>query len=319
MSTGKKHNLQGDANMPKISKTLFCSLFALIVIVIGNYVIVAQSNLTGTWKAEAKPDKVEKLYLSFSRKTDRGDRNQMGSTFEYADLQGLTREQSLSNGAVKFSLVREAGRIDCEGTFQNGKGSGTFLFTANQSFVSAMKTRGFDFEKNDSKYNSDDSTENRLFAATTLNVTTALADDLLSANFGKLETEDLFKAAIFKVDSKFMREMKDSGFQNLTFEDLVKARIFKIDGAYLRELAASGFENEPFESVVKMRIFKITPEFITGVRNEGFAKINIEDLVKMKIFNINAEFIRQARAEGVPMEVEKLVQKRIGVYRKDDQ
>jgi hypothetical protein len=300
--------------MRKISKTLFSSFLALIVIVIGNYVIVAQSTLTGTWKAEAKADKTEKIYLSFSRKTEKGNNNNMGTTYDYADLKSLSREQSLANGAVRFSLVREAGTIDCEGSFANGKGSGTFLFTANRSFVDAMKSRGFDFEKSNAKYD-EDNVENRLFAAATLNVTTALADDLLSANFGKLDVDDLFKGAIFKVDSKFMREMKDSGFQGLTFEDLVKARIFKIDAEFVRDVAAKGFSNEPFESLVKMRIFKITPEFINEVRNEGFQNIEIEQLVKMKIFNINAEFIRQARSEGVPMEVEKLVQKRIGVYR----
>jgi hypothetical protein len=307
--------------MPKISKTLFCSFLALIVIVIGNYVIVAQTTLTGTWKAEAKTEtkagKADRIQLSFSRDTEKGGRNNMSSGFDYADLKGLSREQAFAGGAVRFSLVREAGTIDCEGTFTNGRGSGTFTFTANQSFIDAMRTRGFDFEKADSKnkYNDEDNVANRLFAAATLNVTTALADDLLSSNFGKLETEDLFKAAIFKVDGKFAREMKDSGFQNLTFEDLVKARIFKIDAEFVRDVAAKGFSNEPFESLVKMRIFKITPEFITEVRNEGFQNIEIEQLVKFKIFNINAEFIRQARSEGVPMEVEKLVQKRIGVYR----
>lgn len=304
--------------MQKISKTLFCSFLALIVIVIGNYVIVAQSTVTGTWKAETKTDKPEKIYLSFSRKTEKGSNNNMGTTYNYADLQGLSREQSLSNGAVKFSLVREAGNIECEGTFASGKGSGTFVFTANQSFISAMKSRGFDFEKSKAKYDGkydEDNAENRLFAAATLNVTTALADDLLSADFGQLDVDDLFKAAIFKVDSKFMREMKDSGFQGLTFEDLVKARIFKIDAEFVKDVAAKGFSNEPFESLVKMRIFKITPEFISEVRAEGFQNIEIEQLVKMKIFNINAEFIRQARSEGVPMDVEKLVQKRIGVYR----
>jgi ABC-type antimicrobial peptide transport system permease subunit len=300
--------------MRKISKTLFSSFLTLIVIVIGNYVIVAQSTLTGTWKAETKADKPEKIYLSFSRKTEKGNNNNMGTTYDYADLKGLSREQSLANGAVRFSLVREAGTIDCEGAFTGGKGSGTFLFTANRSFVDAMKSRGFDFETSRAKYD-EDNIENRLFAAATLNVTTALADDLLSANFGKLHVDDLFKGAIFKVDSKFMREMKDSGFQGLTFEDLVKARIFKIDAEFVKDVAAKGFSNEPFESLVNMRIFKITPEFITEVRNEGFQNIEIKQLVKMKIFNINAEFIRQARADGVPMEVEKLVQKRIGVYR----
>ena len=276
---------------------------AFIVLVAGSNAVVAQSMLTGEWKATAdlNPDKI---HLSFERRTERGGRSQMGSTYAYDDLQ------------VKFSLVREAGRIDCEGVFQNGEGSGTFRFTGSQSFVSAMKSRGFDFEKN--SFASDDGrdSENRLFAATTLNVTTALADDLLSADFGKLDVEDLFKAAIFKVDSKFMREMKASGFPNLGMEELVKARIFKIDAGFVSEVARMGFDKEPFESLVKMRIFKVTPEFINEARGEGLTNLSVEDLVKMRIFKIDGEFIRQARAEGVPLEVEKLVRKRIGVWGK---
>jgi hypothetical protein len=302
--------------MSKKTQKLLQSFFSLglVVFVIGSYVIAAQEAVTGTWKAEVKTEKNDKIQVSFERKTEKGGKHQHGSSFAYSDFQGLTREKA-QNGRVSFSLAREAGTIECEGEFTNGKGAGTFRFSPNKSYVDAMRSRGFDFEK-PSKHGHGDEPENRLFAAATINVTTALADDLLSANFGKLDVDDLFKAAIFKVDSKFMREMKDSGFPNLGMEELVKARIFKIDGEFLRELAAQGFSDEPFENVVKMRIFKITPEFITGVRSEGFQNIDIEDLVKMKIFNINAEFIRQARAEGVPMDVEKLVQKRIGVWKK---
>src|SRR5678816_4318302 len=112
-----------------------------------------------------------------------------------------------------------------EGTFQNGKGSGTFRFTGNSGFVSAMKSRGFDFEQ---QANADDDrdSEDRLFAAAALNITTALADDLNSAGFGNLKTEDLFKAAIFKINSQFMREMKASGFQNLGMEELVNCLLY---------------------------------------------------------------------------------------------
>ena len=295
--------------------------------------VSAQETLTGTWKADAKPSekskkwdndddrqKGDRIYLSFERRTEKGGKNQHGSRFLYSDLQGLSKAQAEGSGSVRFSLVREAGRIDCEGTFTDGKGAGTFRFTPNKSFVEAMRSRGFDFEKS-SKYNDDDDDGNqmseRLFAATTLNVTTALADDLLSADFGKLDVNDLFKAAIFHVDSKFMRDMKASGFPNLTFEDLVKARIFKIDADFVREVTQMGFSNEPFESLVKMRIFKVTPEFIAEVKAEGLRDLDVEDLVKMRIFKIDSAFIRQARAEGVPLEVEKLVQKRIGVYNRD--
>jgi hypothetical protein len=287
---------------------------AFIVLVAGAHLCAAQNVLTGDWKASTKTEGSDKIYLSLESRSEKGGRNQMGTNYDYTDLQGLSREQALNGGAVRFRLAREAGTIECEGSFQNGQGSGTFRFTGNQSFLSAMKSRGFDFEKQSSKSKDGRDAENRLFAATTLNVTTALADDLLSADFGKLDVDDLFKAAIFKVDSKFMREMKESGFPNLGMEELVKARIFKIDADFVRQVAQMGFDKESFESLIKMRIFKVTPEFIADARNEGLTNLSVEDLVKLRIFKIDGEFIRQAKAEGVPLEVERLVRKRIGVH-----
>lgn len=277
----------------------------------------AQSS-TGEWNASLNKEN-SKVHLNLERRTKRGGLNQTGQTYDFSELQGLSREQAINGGPVKFSLVREAGRIDCEGTFQNGKGSGTFNFTANPAFISAMKSRGFDFEANSKRRHNDDDSENlpdeRLFSATTLNVTTALADDLTSA-FGKLGVEDLFKAAIFKIDSQFAREMKASGFENLGMEELVKARIFKIDASFVRQVSDMGFQKEPFESLVKMQIFKVTPEFIAEVRGEGLTNIQVEDMVKLRIFKIDGQFIRDAKADGVPLEVERLVQRRIGVSRR---
>jgi hypothetical protein len=329
--------------MTKSAQLLLFALLGLAFFVLSpdSNTALAQGTLTGEWRASVdsvksekwnksdkwdkkadaddrsatsdegdKADNVNKLYLSFERRTERGGHSNMGSNYDYSELQGLTREQARGDGAVRFSLVREAGTIECEGSFHGGRGSGTFRFTPNPGFVSAMKARGFDFEKEPTW---DDERENRLFAAATLNVTTALADDLLSADFGKLDVEDLFKAAIFKVDSKFMREMKESGFPGLGMEELVKARIFKIDANFVREATRMGFDKEPFESLVKMRIFKVTPAFVAEVRGEGLNDLSVEDLVKMKIFKIDADFIRRAKADGTPLEVEELVQKRIGV------
>ncbi|MEP6636227.1 MAG: hypothetical protein ABJB97_05835 [Acidobacteriota bacterium] len=288
-------------------------------------IVVTQNVTTGEWTAslssksgkesdEENNDDAGKLHLNLERRSEKGGRHQMGQSYDFAELQGLTREQVISGGPVKFSLVREAGRIDCEGAFENGKGSGTFRFTSTPGFVTAMKSRGFDFEEAGSHGGRD--LEDRLFTATALNLTTALADDLASAGFGKLSVEDLFKAAIFKIDSKFMREMKASGFPDMGMEELVKARIFKIDADFVRQVTQMGFGKEPFESFVKMRIFKVTPEFITEVRNEGFTDISVEDMVKLRIFKIDSEFIRQAKADGLPLEVERLVQRKIGVARR---
>jgi len=314
-----KFKFSGDFSMSQNIQILIRSVFSLafIVLVFGSYAVVAQTTVTGDWRANVKSENSGKIYLSFERRTEKGGKNQMGSSYEYSALQGLTREQAAASGAVKFSLVREAGTIDCEGSFQNGKGAGTFRFTANPNFVSAMKSRGFDFEKSSKFDDNDNEPENRLFTATTLNVTTALADDLLSANLGKLDVDDLFKAAIFKVDSKFMKEMKASGFPNLDMEDLVKARIFKVDGNYVRQVREMGFKDADMESFTKLRIFKVTPEFIKEIQDEGLANLSIEQLVQLRIFKVDGEFIRQAKTNGSQsLTVENLVQMRIMGKRK---
>src|SRR5882672_7568329 len=143
-----------------ISLALVISL-AFIVSVAGSKVgagstVIAQTEITGDWTASLsntrgkasgkesdaeKNDDAGKLQLNFERRSERGGRNQMGQSYDFAELQGLSREQVLGGGPVRFSLVREAGRIDCEGSFQNSNGSGTYTFTGNQSFLSAMKSR----------------------------------------------------------------------------------------------------------------------------------------------------------------------------------
>jgi hypothetical protein len=274
----------------------------------GGPIGAAQEVKTGTWTGSLA-EKKEKLNLNFELSKEPGHQHSMGQTYEFSEV-GLTREQVVNGGPVKFTLARESGTIDCEGTFLNGKGSGTFRFTGNPAFVAAMKSRGFDFEK-DSGTNSRHRLEDRLFTATGLNVTTAKADDLASAGF-KLDVDDLFKATIFKIDSHYIRAMSATGFPNLSMEDLVKTRIFKIDADLVRQATQMGFAKQGMEELVKMRIFKVTPEFISEVRNEGLTDLSLEELVKLRVFNIDSDFIRKARAEGVPLEVEKLVQRRLG-------
>jgi hypothetical protein len=312
-----QHDLEAIIMRNKFIRSAAGLSLAFIIIVIGKYVIVAQTAISGEWKADTHAGKTRsvedagKLNISFSIKTERG-RNQNGKSFAYDELQGLRPEQT-EGGKVSFRLAREAGIIDCEGTFNAGKGSGTFRFTPANGYVEAMRSRGFDFEKFNSKGNG--TVEERLFAATMIDVTTRLADDLLSANFGQLDVDDLFKAAIFKIDSRFMSEMKATGFPNLSMEDLVKSRIFKIDADYVRQINDMGLAEKDFESLVKFRIFKVTPEFLGELKAEGFTGLSSEEIVKFRIFNINADFIKKAKAENPNVTVEEMVQMKIGVHR----
>jgi hypothetical protein len=294
-----------------VSGSLLSIVF--IVIVIGSYVIVAQSVVTGEWRADTRNDSEKndgKIQFNFERRSAGGHHNQSGFPIALDELQGLSRDQ-LQNAKVSFRLVREAGTIECVGTFSEGRGSGTFTFTADPAYLDAMRSRGFDFEKS-SKH--DDNIEDRLFTAAVINVTTALADDLRSADLGPLDVDDLFKAAIFKVDSRFMAEMKATGFPNLKMEDLVKARIFKIDADYVRQVHDMGFADSDFEGLVKFRIFKVTPEYLSELRSSGMSDLSAEDVVRFRIFKIDADFVRAERARNPNVTVEDLVRMKIGVH-----
>lgn len=293
--------------MSTISKSLLQLVTALsaafIIIVIGNIVIVAQTS--GTWKANAEREKGREIHISFSRQTERNGKNSFGSSFKFEDLRGLSeRDTQGSNNKVNFRLNREAGVIECEGSFAEGKGSGTFRFTANQSFVSSMENLGFRL------------TDENQFTSTMLDVTTSFARDVLSMGFKNVDFDDIVKAKIFKVTSAYAAEMSSIGFRDLDMEDLVKARIFKIDADYARQIREMGFGDQSMESLVELRIFKVTPEFINELRGEGLVNLTTKDLVKLRIFKVDAEFIRKARAENVLINVESLVNLRIGAWGK---
>lgn len=279
---------------------------AIIIIAIGSYVIVAQNTVNGTWKATIKEGETGKIQISFRGDQDRG-KMANGSSFDIAELSGLTLEDT-RGGKASFRLVREAGSIDFDGAFTAGVGSGKFAFEPNRAFVDAMRTRGFDLEDRSSKRGEPG---DNLFAAALINVTTALADDLVAGDLDRLDVDDLFKAAIFKIDSRFISEMKATGFPNLQMEDLVKARIFKIDADYVKQVREMGLAKENFESLVRLRIFKVTPELIGMLRSEGFTDLDTEEIVKFRIFNIDRDFIRAARTGDPNISVEGLVRKKI--------
>src|SRR6185369_16055728 len=99
--------------MSKILRSLMIALALLSLC--GASTAQSQQTLTGTWTASVN-DTSNKIQLNLALRSERGN-HQSGQSFEYSELQGLSSEQAHGSGAVKFSLVREAGRIDCEGSF----------------------------------------------------------------------------------------------------------------------------------------------------------------------------------------------------------
>lgn len=277
---------------------------AFIIIIFGNIVIVAQT-IEGTWTARLDKQKEGKVHLSFSRSNGKSGKNTFGSDFQLNEINGLTAADITTDRKdFSFSIKREAGVIECFGSFTDQKGSGTYRFTADSRFADSVRNAGFETDVDD------------LFAATVLDITAATVRDVASFGFSSKDFDDVVKAKIFKITSDYAVQMRSAGFDDLEMEDLVKGKIFKIDPAFVNAVRAQGFNERSMEAMVKLSIFKVTPEFIDEVRSEGLTNLSIEELVKLRIFKIDGAYIRKARAENVTLTVENLVNRKIGVWGK---
>ena len=278
-------------------RTLVLTQLVLLLAVVTAY----GQTVSGTWKASHGKRNKEKIQISFVSDDTGGD-HKMGTGFKVDRLRGLSIDQiNGPKNAVRFSIDSDAGTIDLEGTFENGKGSGTFVFNADPTFVSETRNLGFE-----------DVSTKQLFASAVLDVKLSTVGDLRNSGLEIRDYDDVFKATIFKVDSTYIAEMSQAGFEKLDMQDLVKGKIFKIDADYAREVNALGFGDQTLEGLVKFRIFKITPEFLREVQQMGFAEISSENLVQMRIFKIDADFVNEMKSKGYANPtIEELVQLKI--------
>jgi hypothetical protein len=263
-----------------------------------------ESTISGTWAAEIKPDKADKeIQFTFNRRTRSGHTSMSGNGFSLADFQGLTREQVTASGntQVSFRLAREAGTVECQGSFRDGKGAGDWRLIPSQAFKSAMRTRGYE-----------DLTDEQVFTSVMVDVTSKFVDDFKSIGFDGLDFKEVIKGRIFNVTPQFASELKSLGFGELGLEEMVKARIFNVDAEFVRQVQAMGFDKQSLEGLVKLRIFKITPQFISEMKSAEFENLTTEELVKLRIFEISPAFVKSLKAEGLsPISVEDAVKLRI--------
>ncbi|HEY0101649.1 MAG TPA: hypothetical protein VGB76_22170 [Pyrinomonadaceae bacterium] len=289
----------------RISSLLLSGLFAFSALVYANVSsasakggldpVQAQDTLSGQWTAEVRRDKPGEIQMTYHRHSETGGFNISGDTFALSELQGLSAETALSARTnVNFKLVRQAGTFACEGYFREGRGAGFWTFTPSQSFVSAMRERGYS-----------NLTDGDLLRAALHNLTTNYIEDLKSAGYDRLEFKQLLRASSHSITPAFIREMQSAGYQGLTMEELVRARNHNIDSRYVGEVRAMGFDKQPLAKLIRLRNHQITQDFINRMRSAGFDGLSIEQLIRLKNHEITPEFVNGVKAEGyadIPVE-----------------
>jgi uncharacterized protein (UPF0335 family) len=248
----------------------------------------SQAALTGQWVAEFDPHNPAVLKMMFTRRSEGGGSYMNSDNISRDELQGLPSDAASSAKTnVNFRIVREAGTFNCEGYFNAGKGAGFWTLTPSQSFISMMRSRGYE-----------NLTEEDLLKAAMHNLTTKFIEDLKSVGYDRLELRQLLRAASHKITPNYIREMQAAGYSGLSMEQLIRARNHEIDSQYVKEVQAMGFDKQPLEMLIRLRNHEITQGFISQMRSAGFDNLSIEELIRLKNHDITPEYVNGLRAEG---------------------
>src|SRR5262245_56528609 len=112
---------------------------------------------------------------------------------------------------VRFVLTREAGVFRLQGSFDRGRGDGTFTFSASPAFVASMGTLGY----------------------------------------RNLSPDNLVRLAVTDVTAAQVRGLADAGYKSLDIDDLVRMRIHRVTPEMIRDLAALGYRGLLSDELVR--------------------------------------------------------------------
>lgn len=249
----------------------------------------AQTPATGEWTAEFNRAKAGEVQVTFHRHSQEGGFNMTSETFALGELPGLTADAaSAAKTTVTFNLVREAGTFACEGYFRDGRGAGFWTFTPSQSFIAAMRSRGYD-----------NLTADDLLRAAFHNLTVKFIEDLKGVGYDHLTFNELIRAAGHEVTASYVRELRSAGYDGLSMEELIRARNHDIDSRYVKEVEAMGFGKEPLDAVIRLRNHEITPEYLNDLKAEGYSDISAEMAIRLKNHDVDRAFIQRVKAQGM--------------------
>ena len=206
-----------------------------------------------TWQGDDGEPRVQ-----FNLRTSAGD-SRWGFGVRLRDLVGLPSAAvaNLAND-VQFAWTREAGTFRFNGSFDQGRGSGTYTFTQDQTFVNNMAGAGY---KN-------------------------------------LTVDDIVRLAVIDVTVAHVRGLAQAGYPNLSLDDLVRTRIHRVTPEFVRDLAAVGYKCVAVDDLIRMGIHGATPENIKALQAQGLRGLSVEDLIKFRIHKVTPEFIKAIDARG---------------------
>jgi hypothetical protein len=208
------------------------------------------------------------------------------SDWQLADLRGLDWTTAAKHDA-HFTIVRDAGTIDCQGFVQEQRGAGRFTFKPNQQYGQEMQKLGFSFKGDD------------LFSAAIFDVSLEFAGALKNLSVQGLDAEKLVAFRIHGVSPEFIRDLRSAGLHANDADKLIAFRIHGVSSEFMKGLRGVGVDVTDEDKLIAFRIHGVSPEFIQGLASAGVSTSDPEELVALRIHGVTPTYIESLRSKGL--------------------
>src|SRR5690242_17036460 len=104
----------------------------------------AADAISGTWRANLDDGwnrRNGERWVSIELSTDRDRRWGTSIPADRLAAAGI-RGERFSGRDIRFTLARDAGRLEFEGSFDNGQGAGLFQFTPSAAYIQSLESSG---------------------------------------------------------------------------------------------------------------------------------------------------------------------------------
>lgn len=242
------------------------------------------------------------LRLSYRTPNSRSDNSR---PFALAELQGLTAAQLAApgGGPARFRIVRDAGRLDCEGVVRSGRATGSCRFAPHAAYAGELAKRGIARPSADQQ-----------FRLTMHGGDLAVVDELMRQGYATPSLSQLVETGVFAIDVPFLKAVDAAGYRVGSVSKLVQMKIHGVTPAYVRELAAIGpaYRQLPVDALIEMRIHDVTPARLGAFAKAGYPALTRRQIVSMAIHGVSPDFVKQMADAGYrSLTPEQLVNMRI--------
>lgn len=249
---------------------------------------------------EPKASEPGKVQVSFRSDRNGREENNWSSGFPASDLVGLDLAGFRGAGSVplRFSVIREAGRVDCSGHGGEGYAAGYCSFTADPAFTQFLVSRGIGRP-----------TQEQAFGLTAVNARRELIDAVSAARYPTPSIENLMAMSALNVTGDYIARMAQAGYRPATIQSLIEFKALNITPEWIAGFVRIGYGNLPGEQLVQLKALDITPDYIASFDRVGYRHLPVDQLVQLKAMNITPEFVQRIEAvDSALPPVDKLVQ-----------